>query len=220
MPSARSARPVPQRSLDGLAVAKLTICYGQQPGLPECRGSCPAAHGLGKRRVCTIALCIDAKPWCPNMKVPSMTPLQLFSTSARFERPSPATAHYERFKMPCRPAPPPARARAADRVARGSTTRVDLVLGLDLDWTALRTAVLELHRVAEGLQPRRQPRPGLLPLQSRQGLSIFGAMAYAAVTSWRLSRPSCGCVHRARLEQLGPVSPAALPKPIIGAGVH
>ena len=97
---------------------------------------------------------------------------------------------------------------------------VDLVLGLDLDWTALRTAVLELHRVAEGLQPRRQPRPGLLPLQSRQGLSIFGAMAYAAVTSWRLSRPSCGCVHRARLEQLGPVSPAALPKPIIGAGVH
>jgi hypothetical protein len=220
MPSARSARPVPQRSLDGLGVAKLTICYGQQPGLPECRGSCPAAHGLGKRRVCTIALCIDAKPWCPNMKVPSMTPLQLFRPLHASSDPLQQLVIMRGSR--CLAGRPRRQQELAQLIALLVAQRldVDLVLGLDLDWTALRTAVLELHRVAEGLQPRRQPRPGLLPGQSRQGLSIFGAMAYAAVTSWRLSRPSCGCVHRARLEQLGPVSPAALPKPIIGAGVH
>jgi hypothetical protein len=50
------------------------------------------------------------------------------------------------------------------------------------------------HKAAiEGLQPRRQPRPGLLPLQSRQGLAIAGPMAQPLGPNWRPSRaPRCG----------------------------
>ena len=49
MPSARSPRPVPERPLDRLRIASLTICHGQQPVLPVGRGGCPAgADGYGK----------------------------------------------------------------------------------------------------------------------------------------------------------------------------
>ena len=57
MPSARSARPVPERPLDGLGVARLTVRHGQQPVLPVGRGGCPAgAHGYGKLRVDLLPL--------------------------------------------------------------------------------------------------------------------------------------------------------------------
>ena len=57
MPSARSARPVPERPLDGLGVAWLAICYGKQPVLPVGRGGRPAgANGHGKLRVDLLPL--------------------------------------------------------------------------------------------------------------------------------------------------------------------
>jgi hypothetical protein len=43
-------------------------------------------------------------------------------------------------------------------------------------------------------------RPGLLPLQCRQGFIVAGALAYAALTGWRLAN------HVAAFVERGPAS--------------
>ena len=57
MPAARSARPVPERPLNGLGVASFSIRHGQQSIFPVGRGSRPAgANGHGKLRMHLLPL--------------------------------------------------------------------------------------------------------------------------------------------------------------------